>query len=514
MIPKNDIKNVIFIMTDSLQRDYLTVYGNQWMKTPNYERFAKQATVFDNNFTEGLPTVPCRRAMMTGRYTLPFVGWSPLRPEDTTVSDILWGTGIQTSLVYDTGPMRLPKYGYSRGFEYTKFIHGQELDNHFLGDACHLNPDDYLEEESMKGIEPHIIESMKHEMKGILANRQEWRSQDDHQVAKVTLAAANYLENEVDPKKPFFLWVDSFDPHEPYDPPSVWDYNDDDCPYNPGYEGKDQFEQIPGMAEGRFTEPQLKHIRSLYAEKITLVDKYIGKLLDKIKNLGLWDNTLIILTSDHGKPHGLYEHGHGLMRMVRPWPYVEMAHTPLIIRYPGYGEGERVKSYTQSCDMAPTILDMFGMLNVEGKKTSGFDIQSSCNTEDIQGVSLLPLIRGDEDAKARDFAISGYYGYAWTIFNDDYSYIHWLRECESDDEMFEILYDGFGSADGVHAETRQSEDMWTCTPHTKVEIPEADMLFDRNKDQYQLNNIIKEQPKVGEKMLKKLKLFMGELRTS
>ncbi len=123
-----EINNVIVVMTDTLQYDYLGCYGNNWIQTPNYDRFALQGALFENCYADALPTVPCRRSMLTGRYTLPFVGWGPLRPEDTTISDILWGTGVQTALVFDTAPMRLPKYGFSRGFDYVKFSHGQELD--------------------------------------------------------------------------------------------------------------------------------------------------------------------------------------------------------------------------------------------------------------------------------------------------------------------------------------------------------------------------------------------------
>ncbi len=123
----NDIKNVIVVVTDTLQFNYLGCYGNDWIKTPNYDRFALQATLFENCYGDAMPTVPARRSMLTGRFTLPTVGWAPLLPEDTSVADILWGTGVQSALVYDTAPMGLPKYGYSRGFDYVKFSHGQEL---------------------------------------------------------------------------------------------------------------------------------------------------------------------------------------------------------------------------------------------------------------------------------------------------------------------------------------------------------------------------------------------------
>ena len=512
---ERSVRNVIVVMTDSLQYNYLGCYGNNWIKTPSYDRFAKQATVFENNFTEGLPTVPCRRAMFTGRYTLPFVGWSPLRPEDTTVADILWGTGIQTAMVYDTAPMRLPKYGYSRGFEYTKFIHGQELDTaHFEHDECYLNPDDFLEERSGKGIDPNIVSTMKKEMKCLLANRQNWRSDKDHQVARVTRQASKYLEKEVDASKPFFLWVDSFDPHEPYDPPSVWDYSDYDCPYDPDFKGKDQIVQIPGLVGDRYTEAELKHIRSLYAEKVTLVDKWVGKFLDKVKQLGMWDNTLIILVSDHGKPHGKGEHGHGLMRMFRPWPYEYMVHTPLIVRMPGQTGGKRVKAFTQSCDIAPTILDWFGHLDKDNESADGFDLKNPLTSEEMQGQSLLPLINNSAK-NVRDFAIGGYYGFAWSIITDEYSYIHWLpNEVTTTEEMLDKVYDGAGMAAGEATKGLQSDDMWTCTPHAKVVIPERDQLFNRTVDPFQQNNIIDQYPELAQELLKKLKLFIGELRTS
>ena len=96
--------------------------------------------------------------------------------------------------------------------------------------------------------------------------------------------------------------------------------------YDQGYKGKDQIHPIPGPIEDRFTEKELHHIRMLYAEKVTLVDKWVGKLLDKIRDLGFWDNTLIILTSDHGQPLGNHKHGHGLLRKAR-------RNRPRVLRY-------------------------------------------------------------------------------------------------------------------------------------------------------------------------------------
>lgn len=511
---KRPIKNVIVIMADTLQFNYLGCYGNSWMKTPNYDRFATQSTLFENAYADALPTVPCRRSMLTGRFSLPHIGWAPLQPEDTTIQDILWGTGVQTALIYDTAPMRLPKYGFSRGFDYVKFSHGQELDTeYFENDELYgFKSEDYFEDRSKIGIEPVVVETISREVDCLLKHRQHWRSDEDSQVATVMKDSMSWLENDVDRTKPFFLWIDSFDPHEPWDPPSVWE-PDLDYMYDPGYKGKDQICPLPGPIEDRFTEKELHHIRMLYAEKVTLVDKWVGKLLDKVRQLGLWDDTMIILTSDHGQPLGNGEHGHGLMRKFRPWPYEELAHIPMLIRVPGEGAGKRVPSFVQGCDIGPTILDWLGHGGAKEGEYSAFEQKNLLSTEDMTGESLLPIVTGEKD-KVRDFAITGYYGFSWSIITEQHSYIHWLpNEATSTDEVVKKIYDSAGMAAGEDTKDLQSEEMWTCNPQSDVSVPESDELYDRELDQFQQNNVIKDNEESAKELLQKLRLFIGELRT-
>lgn len=104
MSKKDNIKNVIFIMLDTLQFNYLGCYGNDVVKTPNLDKFAQNGFLFENAYSEGLPTIPVRRAIMTGRFTLPYSGWRPLTTEDTSITDMLWCREVQTALVYDTPP--------------------------------------------------------------------------------------------------------------------------------------------------------------------------------------------------------------------------------------------------------------------------------------------------------------------------------------------------------------------------------------------------------------------------
>ncbi len=510
-----DKKNVVLIMLDSLQFNYLGCCGNDWIKTPNIDNLAKEATLFENAYAEGLPTIPVRRAMMTGRFTLPFKGWGPLDMDDTTVTDMMWGRGVHTGLIYDTAPMRLPKYAFSRGFDDVIFCHGHELDQYYYAkDKLYsLKIEDYLEDNVMqeKDGSPRIgiPEVTLHELPQYLKLRQHWRSDEDNYIGQIAKRACQWLE-EVDRNKPFMLWVDSFDPHEPWDPPSVWDPNLK-CPYDPDYEGKDLIIPPLGPAD-YFTEEQLHHIRMLYAENVTLCDKYVGKILDKIRELGMWDETLVILISDHGEPMGNGEHGHGIMRKCRPWPYEELAHIPLIVRLPGVGAGERVSSYVQTSDIAPTIIEYLGI--GQEQMEYGEHQMSVCNPEDLQGESLLPLIRGEKTG--RDFAIAGYYGFSWSIIRDDYSYIHWLRPAnEIDDDLAAALYsDGGGTLKGQYYKSMMKDDMWTCTPNSVAEMPETDELYDRESDPFQLNNILKDKPEVGQELLKQLMDYMAELRTT
>ena len=235
------IKNVVLIMLDTLQFNYLGCYGNKVVKTPNIDRLARQGFLFENAYSEGLPTVPVRRALMTGRFTLPYGGWQPLAPDDTTVADIMWGKNMQTALVYDTPPMRLPKYGYSRGFDFVSFNPGQELDHTSFADVPldpALKPEDYTSPTMVFNEKGEVIDDDSTQLLdeiGCFLRQQQFRKPEDSYISRVMTDAQNWLSNRRDKTRPFLLWVDSFDPHEPWDPESVW--KGEPCPYDPEYVG-------------------------------------------------------------------------------------------------------------------------------------------------------------------------------------------------------------------------------------------------------------------------------------
>jgi len=513
-------KNVIVVMLDSLGCGYVGCYGNKWIQTPNLDRLAREGVLFENNYIEGVPTVPCRRSMFAGRYYLHSKGWSALDLDDTTIADLCWGRPIDTALVFDCPNFRLPKFGYTRGFDKVHYLHGHEGDHEYYGQdpLYHLKAEDYVEDHVLEAATrlegDRLVKPFLDELSCILRKTQYWKSDEDQNVAKVMKRAVKYLE-EADRNKQFFLWVDSFDPHEPWDPPSVYD-PDLKCPYDPDYKGKDMFLPLWGEVNGMYTEPELHHIRMLHAEKVTMCDKWLGYLMDKVRDMGLEENTLFLFVSDHGEPLGNREHGHGIMRKCRPWPYEELVHAPMIMKGPGLPVGKRVKGFTQSCDVAPTVTDWLG-IGVH---------------PEMNGKSMLPLATGAVE-KLRDFAIAGYFRYSASIITEDWSFIHWLRPEEKSiaDSKLQIYRSGTVKTSGhlqkmmgetisdlqrrlKESATLDGEDQWTCTPGSVASVPERDQLFDRKADPFQLNNIASKDPKRASKLYETLREFMAELRTA
>ena len=521
------IRNAIVVMFDSWQFNYTGCYGNTWIQTPNIDRFAREGVLFENAYGNNMPTLPVRRSLMTGRFTLQDIGWGPLRDSDTTIADLCWGHGIDTILVYNNPMMFIGKAGYARGYARTMFSRGFDQ-YYFANDELysHYSVDQYFSDDGFLNRlhalpEGKAIEAVRlQDYNLFLRDKQYWKCDDDHTVAVNIHEAIKMLLNR-DKEHSLHLWIDSWDPHEPWDPPSIWT-DGQKCPYDPDYEGADMW--LPPMAPTKnlYTEAQLNHIRMLFAEKITLCDKYFGQLCEVIKKEGMWPNTLLWLTSDHGEPLGNGEHGHGLVTKCRPWPYEELVHIPLIIKFSGCPAGRRIKAFVQDCDCAPTILDWLGV-----------SIPAT-----MQGKSLLPLMRGEIEM-VHEFAVAGYFSFSQSIITEDWSYIHWLDKMENEgfDKTSSKMYgnlnavyaecgtghDGFdkgreneldAAADYKAAHSLDGHDQWTCTPGALAELPEKDELYNRKEDPFQLRNVINEYPDVAEELLKRLLAYIKDLENS
>jgi len=199
--------------------------------------------------------------------------------------------------------------------------------------------------------------------------------------------AADYLEL-LSENGPFFLTVDSYDPHEPWDPPEEYVKMYDDEPYNL----KEPFSVIYGPSD--YLAPrELERMKARYSGELTMMDRWLGRFLDKMEELNLFENTLLILLSDHGVAFG----EHGIVGKLPTALYPELTDIVFLMRRPdGKGAGETSDYYASTHDVAPTILGFLGM-----------DLPESMEGHNLQG-----LVDG-EQPKPRPHFTLGYHDHAW-----------------------------------------------------------------------------------------------------
>ena len=366
--------NIVFIISDTLRREYLGCYGNSWIQTPNLDMFAREALVFDKTYTGSFPTIPNRNDIMSGRYAFHAQGWAPLPKGTIVVQELLRRAGYVTMLITDHTQMLAPGMNYHQGFSGHQWIRGQCSDRYITDPVPIKYPCDPKKlRQPERLVEPHL--------------RNVWyrRQESDYFVCQTMRRAMNWLERNYTHEK-FMLYIDTFDVHEPWDPPR-W-YVD---LYDPGYEGEEVIYPRYDYS-GYLTEAELRHVRALYAGEITMLDRWVGFLLQKIKDLGIWDETAIFFTTDHGWYHG--EHGyigkHTVLEPKKGWPlYEEICHIPLIAKIPGLDKGKRVNLLNQPTDLMPTLLDL---ADVPAPKS-------------LHGRSMLPALRGEEES-IRDIAVA------------------------------------------------------------------------------------------------------------
>jgi len=186
--------NIVVVVSDTLRQDYLPCYGNRTVIAPNLESFAEKALVFDRFHAASFPTVPCRADLFTGRYTFLYLPWGPLPQNETTLAELLTRAGYTTGAVVDTPFLARSGYGQDRGFQDFIYIRGQ------------LNR---TQREPMR----------------------RWKSYSESEAycaPKTFKEAADWVEQHY--REKFFLYIDTWDPHEPWDPPEYYVH-----PYYPDY---------------------------------------------------------------------------------------------------------------------------------------------------------------------------------------------------------------------------------------------------------------------------------------
>jgi len=370
--------NVIVIVSDTCRRDRVGAYGCDWMVTPTLNHLAAQSMVFERAYCASFPTVPHRVDCLTGRYGFPFYGWEPLPEQFTSLPEVLEEQGFATQLIYDTPG--ITGANCARGFSGVRANLGQSTRG---SDLIRINDEAELPCDADRIRSP---ESMLARMRDATW----WEGEEDTFAARTCMDAARWMEANAaraGGADNFMLWVDTFDPHEPWLSP-LWYAR----MYYPDYEGQDFIQAPYDYINDNFTEEEIAWMHARYCGELTMMDRWVGEIVDRFFDLGFAEDTALIFTSDHGFYLGEHNRAGKHTIVGEPWPlYEEDAGVPMIVYVPGVEPG-RSDAIVQAPDLRATVLDLMG----------------AEETGDVHGRSFLPVALG-EAGSHRDFAFSSGY---------------------------------------------------------------------------------------------------------
>lgn len=372
--------NIILVLIDSMNRSALSPYGGTEFATPNIAAFARRAWRFDNHFVCSLPCMPARREIFAGVMNMQWRPWGPLEPFDQRLPKLLEAAGYTTAIVTDHYHYwEESANGYVQSFQGAEFIRGHELD--------FWQP--LLPAADLPAWARNIEKWRPGYGHRYYSNVAKFGDERDFFPAKVMSAASDWLEARRQ-DNPFFLQIESFDVHEPFDVPEPYAsmYGDgsarDRFTLWPPYQ--DAARQAEFLAQA--SPGELAFVRSQYGAKLTMADHWFGRLLQTLDAQRLWDDTMVIVTTDHG--HDLADRfGYG-----KQFPHFDShANIPLLVWHPRFpGNGAAVSGLTSTLDIFGSVLD-----------AAGVDLPAGSHSR-----SILPMI--SEGGTGRDALLYGTFG--------------------------------------------------------------------------------------------------------
>ena len=383
--------NIILILVDSLNKHALRAYNpDSICDTPVIDALAAKSMVFENHFISSLPCMPARREIFAGRKEFLWRPWGSLEVFDDRMPVILREAGYNTGIVTDHYHYwEEMANGYMQGFSSMEMIRGHETDYWKLPETGPVPPWVDKIAEFRSAVHPRQY----------YANVKDFNGEEDFFPAKVFSKAGEWLEANHD-KGPFYLHIENFDVHEPFDTPEPYasmytDGNKNDYNIWPPYQVYADLEAFVDQT----SQQELDFIKAQYLGKATMVDRWMGAFFQKMDLLGLWDDTMVIFTTDHG--HDFAERG----VFGKQFPHYDShANIPLMIYRPG-GSAGRTQALTQNVDLFSTMISAAGGAPPEGPGHSR---------------SMLPILDG---VPTREALLYGTFGQgacvtdgAWTLF--------------------------------------------------------------------------------------------------
>ena len=441
--------NIILISIDTLRQDHVSCYGYYKTTTPNIDRLASEGTIYKNNFSTGVWTPPGHASMLTGLYVSEHGVYGERRLSDDipTIATILKENGYQTA-----GFVNNSQVGALVGF-----------------DKGH---DTFVE--VWKGISSRS--KVERYFKGAIRQVKKRLGYEDMGASRTNELVKEWILNTIDPNRPFYLFIHYIEPHNPLIPPQ---------PYKDRYLSDKRFidvdrDKIKKVAHNPlicFTEMitlnpvEIDILKALYDAEIEYTDSKIGEIMNVLKEKDIYDNSMIMITSDHGEhfgEHNLWSHTASL--------YNEILHIPLIIKYPkGIECKKEVYHYTQSIDIFPTVMDIVSISKKE--------------VMDHSGVSLVHNNNGN---KFHDFVFAEWEGripyFVQTRLKDPQSSLN---------------------------AGRFTNKMWTIIGEQYKYILTSDgkeELYNVKKDKSEIDNLIDQNQEDADMMKKKLERWMSEAK--
>ncbi|MDG2475174.1 MAG: sulfatase [Paracoccaceae bacterium] len=385
----------VFVLLDSLNRNALKSYSDESnILTPNFKRFEERCITFDNHYVGSLPCIPARRDLHTGRINFLHRSWGPLEPFDDSFPEILKTNEIYSHIVTDHHHYFADGGAtYHQRYSSWELVRGQAIDRW----KAEVNPNTDFFQSAYHKVQQH--------RKNYMINRQYMIKEEDYCTPQVFYAAEEFLNKNKDEDN-WLLQIECFDPHEPFHAPKRFREL-----YPTDYEGP--ILDWPIYARVKETANEISEIRANYASLVTMVDEYFGSLLNYFDEHDLWNDTALIVTTDHGFLLG----EHDWWAKNRMPVYNEIARIPLMIYHPDFSSkgGSRRNNLTQTTDIMPTILDIFN-LSVP---------------KDVIGKSLLQLL--ESDRKIRDSLIFGYFGASCNITDGKHIYFRYPDKMIAED---------------------------------------------------------------------------------
>ena len=398
--------NVVVVLLDSLNRHHLGCYGGTEFETPNLDRFARERAIrFTRHVTGSLPCIPARHDILCGALDFLWKPWGSIELWEEPVTAALRRAGVTTMLVtdhphlFETGGEK-----YHCDFFAWDYVRGHEGDpwkthpdpswvgaptlpavdgGHFwrrqLGAGADVGTD--------TGVRPYD------------RSRTYFRAEEDYPGPKTMRAAASWLRTAPPHHERWLLFVDEFDPHEPFDTPEPWYGRYEEHRWDgpaliwPPY-------ATAGVSRGVLDEREAHHLRANYGAKVSMIDHWFGEVLAALDDGGLWDSTAVIVCSDHGIYLGDERGGRDIWGKPRVPQFEPLGHIPLLVHWPGAAGGATCDALTTSLDLFATIADVFRV--AVGHRT--------------HGESLVPLLTGAA-SEVRDWVLGGVYG-NWVQVSD------------------------------------------------------------------------------------------------